>query len=115
MYHGWADPVVPAEDSIHYYESVEIDLGVSPDNFMRLFLVSGMYHCGGGPGANLFDPLDVIDRWVVTGVAPQSILASHRANAERDSTRPLCPYPQRAVPTGHGNPDEAASFSCSAP
>ncbi len=28
-------------------------------------------------------------------------------------TRPLCPYPQRAIYNGAGSPDVAASFHCS--
>ncbi len=115
MYHGWADPVVPAEDSIDYYESVRKDLGSSPDNFMRLFLVPGMYHCGGGPGTTLFDPLDAIDHWVLSGVAPQSILAAHRTDGKQDRSMPLCPYPEKAFRIGNGNPDQASSFACVAP
>ena len=115
MYHGWADPVVPPEDSIDYYEAVEKNLGTSPADFMRLFMVPGMHHCFGGPGATIFDPLAALDAWVTSGVAPERIVAEHRTNGQVDRTRPLCPYPQRAMWSGHGNQADASSFVCVAP
>ena len=32
--------------------------------FIRLFLVPGMGHCGGGPGCDNFDTLTALERWV---------------------------------------------------
>ena len=115
MYHGWADPVVPPEDSINYYEAVEKNLGESPASFLRLFLVPGMHHCFGGPGATVFDPLAALDTWVTSGLAPVRIVAEHRTNGLVDWTRPLCPYPQRAVWSGDGKQAEASSFVCIGP
>src|SRR5262249_48091638 len=59
MYHGWADPVVPPEDGIRYYESVANAMGGTETiaSFFRLFMVPGMGHCNGGPGPNAFDAL----------------------------------------------------------
>ena len=112
MYHGWSDPVVPPEDSIAYYQAVEKNFGASPAGFIRLFMVPGMYHCSGGPGATEFDPLTALDTWVTHGTAPDRILAEHRSDGQVDRTRPLCPYPQRAFWSGHGDRNEAASFAC---
>lgn len=112
LYHGLADPVVPPEDSVEYYKSVQHALRASPSDFMRLFLVPGMFHCGGGPGATEFDPLEALDQWVRTGEAPEQITASHRIDGRIDRTQLLCPWPRRAVWSGKGDRNSAASFVC---
>ena len=116
MYHGWADPVVPPDDAIRYYETVAKAMG-GPDrisSFIRLFMVPGMGHCGGGPGPNTFDALGALDKWVTEGVAPQKIIASHSTNGVVDRTRPLCSYPQVARWSGEGSSDAAVQFVCAA-
>jgi feruloyl esterase len=116
MYHGWADPVVPPEDGIAYYESVEKAMGGAQKTsaFFRLFMVPGMGHCSGGPGPSAFDALGALDKWVAQGTAPDRIVASHSAGGTVDRTRPLCPYPQAARWNGTGSIDAAASFACAA-
>ena len=117
MYHGWADPVVPPEDGIRYYESVESAMGGHDRtaDFLRLFMAPGMGHCGGGEGPNTFDTLAALDGWVTNGAAPAKIIASHSSKGVIDRTRALCPYPQVAKWDGKGSIDDAASFACSAP
>jgi feruloyl esterase len=117
MYHGWADPVVPPQDGVRYYESVERAMG-GPDKtkeFFRLFMVPGMAHCSGGPGPNTFDAVGALDQWITKGAAPEKIIASHVSNGTVDRTRPLCPYPQVARWKGTGSTDEAANFACVSP
>ena len=111
MYQGWADPVVPPENSIDYYEKVRRTVGETA-GFFRLFLVPGMSHCGGGPGPNTFDALDALDRWVTLGVAPDRIVASHSTDGKVDAMRPLCVWPQQAHWNGSGHADQAAQFAC---
>ena len=114
MYQGWADPVVPATDTIRYYESVERAMGGAEKTagFVRLFLAPGMGHCSGGPGPSSFDALGVLDRWVIQGAAPDRVIASHSTAGSVDRTRPLCPYPQVAKWDGSGSIDNAAAFRC---
>jgi feruloyl esterase len=114
MYHGWADPVVPPEDGIRYYEGVAKALGGADKvlSFFRLFMVPGMGHCNGGPGPNTFDALGALDQWVTNDAAPERIVASHSSNGSVDRTRPLCPYPQVAKWSGSGSIDDAAQFTC---
>lgn len=114
MYHGWTDPVVPPEDTIRYYEDVERLMGGAgkTSEFLRLFLAPGMAHCTGGPGPSSFDSLGALDRWIVKGVAPDRILATHSTGGKVDRTRPLCPYPQVARWNGRGSIDDAANFAC---
>jgi feruloyl esterase len=113
LYQGWADPVVPPEDTIRYYESVVRSMGAeSASNVARLFLVPGMGHCSGGPGPSTFDGLSALDAWVTQGTPPSKILATHTANGTVDRSRPLCPYPQVARWTGSGSTDDASNFEC---
>jgi feruloyl esterase len=79
---------------------------------IRLFMVPGMDHCGGGEGPNVFDSVSVMEQWVEKGNPPAQIVASHTAVGQADRTRPLCTYPQVARYKGSGNIDEAASFVC---
>ena len=108
MYHGWADQLVGALTSVNYYDSLSKDVRSS----VRLFMVPGMGHCGGGEGLNTFDTVSAIEQWVEQGKAPARIVASHATGGVVDRTRPLCPYPQLAVYSGSGSIDEAANFVC---
>ncbi len=73
QYHGWADPFIPTENSINYYESVVAKQGglEEAQAFHRLFLVPGMGHCN---GAYAVDWIGALERWVEGGVAPERIL-----------------------------------------
>ena len=117
VYHGWADPVAPPEDTIRYYEKVQGAMGGAgtTTDFVRLFMVPGMAHCAGGPGPNTFDMLEPLDSWVTQNKAPGQIIATHSTNGHVDRTRPLCPYPQVARWNGSGSIDDAASFVCASP
>jgi feruloyl esterase len=98
-------------------------------DFYRLYMAPGMTHCGGGVGANVFgnffnsvsqdpehDVLSALEQWVETGIAPEEIEATKYIDNDRSKgvafTRPLCPYPQRAVYRGWGNVNDAANFEC---
>jgi feruloyl esterase len=115
MYHGWADPVVPPENTIQYYKGVERRLGGDTDNSLRLFMVPGMYHCGGGPGVSTFDTLGALDTWVSSGKSPDRLLATHQENGAAVFSRPLCPYPQTPRWDGEHSVSSAASFNCAVP
>ena len=112
LYHGWADPVVPPEDTIRYFDKIRRVLGTSTAWTAELFMVPGMYHCGGGPGASSFDDLAALDRWVTSGQQPKTMLATHLEGATPAFTRPLCPYPQQARWDGQHDPKQASSFVC---
>jgi feruloyl esterase len=117
VYTGWADPVVPPQDTAAYYEAVAKTLGGydKTRDFFRFFAAPGMGHCAGGPGPNQFEALAALEQWVEKGIAPDKLIASHTSNGKVDRTRPLCPYPQVARWKGTGSIDEAANFSCVAP
>lgn len=114
MYTGLADPVVPPEDTIGYYDAVVHEMGGLAETrpFFRFFLVPGMGHCMGGPGPSSFDALHALDQWREDDVAPDALVASHATNGTVDRTRPLCAYPSAARYLGTGDPDLASSFTC---
>jgi feruloyl esterase len=79
IWHGWADVGVPPMSSIAYVDSVRANAGAKAANdFLRLYMLPGVYHCGGGPGPDRIDLLTPLMTWVEDGVAPQSIIASTR-------------------------------------
>jgi hypothetical protein len=129
LYHGWQDPAIPAINSVNYYNTVIAKIGQKDaDSFLRLYMVPGMQHCSGGPGAESFgqvgnlnfdDPSHSVHaallQWVEKGTAPSSIIASKYAGEDREQTtmtRPLCPYPQSAKYKGSGDTNNAANFTC---
>jgi hypothetical protein len=136
LYHGWSDPALPPTGTIDYYGRAAAWLGnTGTEDTLRLYMVPGMEHCGGGPGANNFgatpgmvpaepDPTRnmtaALERWVERGTAPSVIVAT-KYNTEDDPasgvefTRPLCPYPQVARYKGSGSQNDASNFNCAAP
>ncbi len=120
-YHGWSDPDITPLNSINYYESVMRSQGgdvhglQNTEEFYRLFMVPGMWHCQGGPGATNFDMIAPLDQWADRGVAPDKVIASHITNGVVTRTRPLCPYPREAQWNGAGSTDDAANFVCGLP
>ncbi|MDG2089199.1 MAG: tannase/feruloyl esterase family alpha/beta hydrolase [Arenicellaceae bacterium] len=116
IYHGWADQNIPPLGSVDYYQQVVETLGLPRTiQGMRLYMVPGMGHCGGGHGPNEFDMLDVLDKWRDQGQAPQAVVAELREDDNVVRSRPLCPYPQVAHYNGTGSIDEAGNFTCVVP
>jgi feruloyl esterase len=110
--HGWADPALNALATIAYYERVQAH-DPSVRDYARLFLMPGVMHCAGGSGPDAVDWFAAIADWVEHGRTPDRLLAREVARDGRVlNTRPLCPYPERAVYDGSGNPTDAASFAC---
>jgi feruloyl esterase len=114
MYHGWADPGPAPANTINYYSAVQKKVGGRTDEWMRLFLLPGVGHCGGGIGPDSADYIAALERWREAGMAPDRLTASRTRNGQVVMTRPLCPYPQVAKWTGTGSTDDARSFTCSA-
>ena len=114
MYHGWSDPGIPARASVNYYDAARAKAGRAAAESLRLFMVPGMGHCGGGDGVTSFDFVSELDKWVTTGKAPATMPASRVQAGKVERTRPLCAYPQFAVYKGKGDVNDAASFECRA-
>ncbi|KAG6859818.1 hypothetical protein C0995_003511 [Termitomyces sp. Mi166 len=118
-YHGRMDQVIPSGNSKEMYNNIARTLSMpSLDDFYRLFLVPGMNHCMGGPGATAFGQsgiasnvmnsssynvlLAMVD-WVESGISPDVIIGTGSAG----QTRMHCRYPQKSVWDG-------STFSCEA-
>ena len=107
LYHGWSDAALTAFASIDYVEAV---YGRDPSarQDVRLFLMPGVLHCAGGPGPWVVDTLDVMERWLDSGEAPETLTAGF---ADGNGARPLCAHPRRIAYLG-GDGRSASSFDC---
>lgn len=133
LFHGSNDPALSAAATVDYLESVRARMGrEATDSFVRLYLIPGLQHCYGGPGAfycgGLTAPLGdashdlsaALERWVEEGVAPDAMIAvkpvgEPGSGAAASQARLLCRYPGSAVHDGRGNPDDPSSYRCAAP
>jgi len=115
MYHGWSDPQVPPQLSTIYYSNVLRTAGPHAADSIALFMMPGVYHCSGGPGADTFDRIGAIQSWVEKGQKPVRIVAARISAGKTTQTRPLCPFDQVAAYLGKGSTDDAANFACVAP
>jgi feruloyl esterase len=140
MFMGWQDPVGAPAEAINYYQAVEARSGAksaaarraATQSFLRLYMVPGMGHCAGGPGATNFstatrdsqppvsdakhDMARALEAWVEGGTAPDELIATHYQTGARTIAfqRPLCVYPKVARYNG-GPASSADSFSCAKP
>jgi feruloyl esterase len=125
VYHGLADSAVMPGNMVDFYQIAERTMGgeAATKDFFRLFLMPGLNHCTGGAGASVFDYIAALEAWVEGGKAPDALIGAHpKTNiaspvplpldpANIAFTRPVFPYPARAVYSGKGDPNDAASFT----
>ena len=108
LWHGWSDAGPSPMGTIAYYDKVK---AANPGASTRLYLLPGVYHCGGGPGPDKLDLLGAIDRWSTTGKGPAVMQA---VKTSSKLSRPICPYPTVAAYKGHGDEDAPSSYVCKA-
>ncbi|KAJ4314235.1 hypothetical protein N0V94_006543 [Neodidymelliopsis sp. IMI 364377] len=132
-YHGLTDGVISSDNSPRYYEHVSQNVAINSedlDEFYRYFRISGMAHCGGGPGASFIgnqrrnsaslDPQENVlmaaVRWVEEGIAPDTITGTAYRNGNQsagiDFKRKHCRWPYRNAYKGPGGHKDAASWEC---
>jgi feruloyl esterase len=112
LYHGGSDSLITPFRSTWYYEqlaSLHGGYGRTQDS-VRLFIVPGMGHCGGGVAPNSFDTLQALHNWMTKGVAPEGIVAT----ATHGRTMPLCKFPEEASYLGSGDVNLASNWTCNA-
>lgn len=127
LYQGWADPSTNAGPTLGYYANLARAQGGidALSASVRLFMVPGMYHCRGGPGADGFggsgqpaatdpenDILWALVRWVEMGRAPERLTSTRMEGGDIRFTRALCPFPKSAHYNGTGPTEAAASYTC---
>jgi feruloyl esterase len=94
LYQGWAEPGIPPGHVVHYYNEARTKTS-NADRSIRLFMVPGMGHCGGGNGTSAFDMAAALDGWVTTNTPPASIPASRVRDGK-------VPRPASGRGQGHG-------------
>ena len=109
MYHGWNDPALSALATIRHYEDA-----MNKDNNLRsnirLFMLPGVLHCGGGTGPDDVDWVLLIRDWVEKNKAPERVVVSKIVNGKTVMTRPVFPYPKKAVYNGSGDANLEKNF-----
>ena len=115
MYYGWADQALNPRMGVEYYEAVRQKMGAGTGGFFKLYMMPGVFHCGGGVGPASFDPLNPLINWVEKKQPPESLRAEQVDGGKVVRSRPLCPYPQVAKYKGSGSADEAENFTCAEP
>jgi feruloyl esterase len=126
LYHGWADESLMPAHTLDYWRRATDTLGgpAALAELARLYMVPGMLHCGGGPGAAEIDFLTALERWVEDGAAPDALIAKRVREPVPTYVRqprfplpagqvlferPVFPYPDVAEYAG-GDAALAASF-----
>jgi hypothetical protein len=107
------DQLISSDNSLRFYNLISSTLHLpNLDDFYRLFLIPGMGHCSGGPGAWAFGQggrvsnvvnasshnvlLALVD-WVEKDTVPDHIIGSIPGNGKE---RTHCRYPQRSIFNG---------------
>jgi feruloyl esterase len=110
MHHGWNDPALSAYATIqHYKEAMKKDKDLQ--SYIRLFLLPGVLHCGGGTGPDDVDWVKQIEGWVENGKAPERVVLSKIENGKTVMTRPVYPFPKVTIYGGKGDPTDEKNFS----
>jgi feruloyl esterase len=110
--HGGSDPIFSINDTVDWWRKVDAKTKGKAAEFVRVFPVPGMNHCGGGPATDQYNALAAIVEWVEYGRAPDRIEAKAGPTSPWPGrTRPLCPYPKIARYKS-GDVNRAESFVC---
>jgi hypothetical protein len=90
IWHGWTDSGVPPGSSTAYVTQVRARLDHT-DDFLRLYMLPGVNHCGGGKGPDRMDLLSQMMAWVEDGLAPGAVRAFKATEPAME--RSIAPYP----------------------
>lgn len=111
MTHGTIDDFITPHNSEAYYERQLARHGkANLDAFLRFYVIPGFGH-GFGLFSARYDGLEMIDRWVETGRAPDRPIAMD-GNKDAHRTRPMCEFGSWPRYRGTGSAQSAASFTC---
>ena len=110
LFHGWNDAVQSAYTAIEYYEALKKEDGQVGD-YIRLFMLPGVGHCFDGIGPNEVDWVELVRNWVEKNIAPERVVLLKKEDGKISITRPVFPYPKKAVYNGKGDPSKESSFN----
>jgi feruloyl esterase len=97
------------------------------DAFLRFYVAIGIFHnrnIGQNPVTgervpSYVDFIDMLDRWVEAGTPPPDAPVLTNMDTAPPfavhSSKPMCRYPKYPRYRGSGDPNDAASFVCTAP
>ena len=137
LWHGLADPHIAPATTVAWYKAVQDRMGAAvAQEFVRLYLLPGVGHCGGGQGPGRLDLLTPMMAWVEGGLAPDAILTASGGSSSRfgqpdgvaeapgrpepldlgvaplpGMTRPVWPWPATAVWSGSGAVTDGSGWS----
>lgn len=122
LWHGGNDALVSVGSTSEYRNAVVAAVGgqAAADAFLRYYVLPGVDHCGGGPGADGVDFLGALDAWVDKGNAPD-VLTARKTGGDGTLlfSRPACRYPAYPYYVGASGDAAAAklaaSYACVAP
>jgi hypothetical protein len=78
--------------------------------FARMFLIPGVYHCGGGYVPYEEDFLGALVNWVERGAAPDQIMAAAVLKDGAVRRRPVFAYPVQTRYRGRGDMNDPRNF-----
>lgn len=113
LWHGWGDPGVPPMSTVSYYEAVRHEVGPELASGVRLYMLPGVGHCGGGEGPDKLNLIDPIMAWVEDGVAPGAIEATRKVYGRTRQVRTVYPFPATRGHDGKGDPNAASTIRSS--
>jgi feruloyl esterase len=124
-YHGWADAGVSPLILLDFSAEAANPFGGLENmaDWYRVFMVPGMFHCGGGGVPDTFDWITTIVDWVEKDRAPDRVIASQYKDSNRFTgehgellrTRSVYPYPLVSRYTGEGDVNEADNWQAVEP
>jgi feruloyl esterase len=135
IWHGWADAVLQPEATLAFYQEALRKSGSRAKSSSRLFMIPGVDHCSGGPGADSFGQIGAapagaspernvaaaLVTWVENGRAPETLVGRHGAlpppgtpatNASQQFERLHCAYPYEPILRSGGDINTAADYTC---
>ena len=125
FYHGLSDSGPPWPYTLKYFNEESQRLGgyQRQAEYMKLYLVPNMGHCGGNAATDQFDMLTPMVNWIENGVAPDAVVASGKnfsatlgtlTGLPTTRSRPLCAYPKtlRYIGPAGGDISVASNYAC---
>ena len=112
LYHGWADQAIPPFATLDYYAAVAREMGgyEGIQDFSRLYMVPGLYHCPcgqtvDGDPATSVQFMPALVNWVENGAAPGEVdvpVTAQTAGTHLSALH-LAPFdPLRPAPQNNG-------------
>lgn len=108
LWHGENDAGPSPVLSNDYARAVYAENPEAGEQF-SYYLVPGMGHCAGGPGADRIDYIGAMEDWLESGETPEALIGG---KADSDLVRPHCAWPNVARYDGAGDANDPDNWSC---